>query len=304
MRTAMKLLMLMGGGLPTYTIAQSTGAELLTDGGFEIGIASWSTIAGATLTNPAGTRTGGSGSKIMRIARNASNNPGAFESISGVSGDVHRLSGWAQGDGTFLPQFLRPTAFDLIQALLATNSWQPFDVLFQMDANGFSPTFRANATSAGFIELDDLSETKITTNPQITAPSADMRISQYYTLAASPVVGSQIWVMPRISNFASGNYWLVLLTFNTSSQWDITLFSVAASARTSRTSAANIGTTNGIRINCNGNLLDLQTTADNGQNWTTRGSQVNNALYNTATGVNTIYSPNNTIGRMTYESAV
>lgn len=302
MRTAVKLMTVLGG-VGGYGISQSLSAELLTDPGFETGITSWLALNSATLTNPAGTRTGGSGTKVLRVAYNAVSNPGAYQAGVNVSGEVYRISGWVQGDGTRIPQLSFPGSGSAIQQFLAANSWQPFDLLYISDFTR-SAYFGSAATAAGYAEYDDVGLQKLTLNPQITVPSANMRITQYYTLAASPVVGSQIWVMPRISSFASGNYWLVLLTYNTSNQWDIVLYSVALGVRTGRTSAANIGATNGIRINMNGNLIDLQTTADNGQTWTTRGVQVNNALYNTATDVNTIYSPNNTIGRLFYESAV
>ncbi len=113
---------------------------------------------------------------------------------------------------------------------------------------------------------------------------------------------SQIDIMLRISDFSAGNYWIAVLEY-TGAQWDITLFSVATHTRTSRIAATNIGATNGIRINANGSNWTLQTTADGGANWTSRGT-VSNATYNTATGVNVLWTSGFTAGNLAYEAAV
>ena len=137
-------------------------------------------------------------------------------------------------------------------------------------------------------------------NTQLVAPSAQMRIDQFYTLPVTPVAGTQVWVMPRISDFANGNYWVALLSY-TGSQWDITLYSVAAFSLTSVASATNISTTNGIRIDMNGNSIKLFTTANGGTNWTQRDTTKTNSTYNAATGVNTMWTPDVTMGLLVFD---
>ena len=149
--------------------------------------------------------------------------------------------------------------------------------------------------------IDRVSVKQVTLNGELVAPSANMRISQFYTLPSSPIIGDEIRVVVRSSDFSSGNYWLVLLTY-TGSAWNINLYSVATHTRTSRISAAGIGSSNGIRITANGNDWTLETTANGGSNWTSRGT-VNNSTYNTATGVNVLATSPFTLSNMQYEAA-
>lgn len=168
-------------------------------------------------------------------------------------------------------------------------------------AVGTAMRIRAEASNSNVV-IDDASVKVITLNGQLTAPSANMRADFFYTLPGSPAEGAQLWLVARASDFASGNYWLAFLEY-TGSQWNITLFSVAGHTRTSRTSATNIGATNGVRVNCNGDTLKLYTTANGGTNWTQRGSDVSNSTYNTATGVNALWVSTITPGNLVYAPA-
>lgn len=151
--------------------------------------------------------------------------------------------------------------------------------------------------------MDNASVKALTPNAQLTAPSADMRLTAFYTLPASPVQGDQVWLVPRISDFSAGNYWLVLLEY-TGSQWNITVYSVASHVRTQRIAATAIGVTNGVRVNMNGTSIALETTADGGDNWTSRGTPATNTTYQTATGVSMLHTSAVTPGNLLYEPAV
>lgn len=157
-------------------------------------------------------------------------------------------------------------------------------------------------TTTSEFYADNLTLKSATINTELVAPSANMRISQFYTLPASPAQGDALWLMPRISDFATGNYWLGLLEY-TGSQWNITLYSVATHTRTARiATVTNIGTSNGIRITANGSDWTLETTANSGSNWTSRGT-VNNSTYSTATGANVVATSTFTLGLLQYEAA-
>lgn len=200
------------------------------------------------------------------------------------------------------------------------SAWSSGNIYGQDTSNGLRITFgstgtrrnvdRATSTQWGLtvfstntdVTMRQASVKLVTLNTQLTGPSANMRIDQFFTLPGTPVTGEKIWVMPRISDFSAGNYWLALLTYE-SSQWDIYLYSVATYTRTARISAANVGATNGIRINMNGDSISLYTTANGGTNWTQRGSTISNSTYNTATGVNVIASSGFTLGQLRYAAA-
>lgn len=149
--------------------------------------------------------------------------------------------------------------------------------------------------------IDRVSVKQVTLNGELVAPTADMRITQFYTLPSSPIIGDEIRLVVRSSNFSSGNYWVVVLTYS-GTQWNINLYSVASHTRTSRIAAAGIGSSNGIRITADGDDWTLETTANGGSNWTSRGT-VNNSTYNTATGVNVLATSPFTLSNMQYEAA-
>jgi hypothetical protein len=150
--------------------------------------------------------------------------------------------------------------------------------------------------------LNSASAKALTLNAQLTAPSADMRLDFFYTLPGSPAVGTCVWLLPRISDFASGNYWLGFLRW-TGSQWDVNLYSVASHSRTSRIAASNIAATNGLRVNMNGTALELFTTVNGGGAWTSRGT-FTSSTYQTATAVNVLHTSDVVAGQLVYAPAV
>jgi hypothetical protein len=151
--------------------------------------------------------------------------------------------------------------------------------------------------------VDNIVEKEVTLNVQLTAPTANMKLDLLYTLPGTPLAGSQVWVCPRISDWVTGNYWAAKLVYD-GAAWNINLYSVATHTPTSRIAATNIGASNGIRVNMNGDSISLWTTADGGANWSQRGSTISNSTYNTATGVNALWTSDFTPGTLAYAAAV
>lgn len=142
----------------------------------------------------------------------------------------------------------------------------------------------------------------ITINNELTAPSANMRITQYYTLPTSPIAGQTLQLMLRISNYSVGNYLMALVDY-TGSTWRIALYSFASLLRTTQVSAVTIGSHNGVRANLNGDSITIETTDNGGSSWTSRLTKTL-SLYNTARGVNVAANSPFTLGNMYYEPAV
>src|SRR5690606_18200041 len=84
-------------------------------------------------------------------------------------------------------------------------------------------------------------------------------------------------------------------------RWDIAVYSVDDQTRSAALiSAANIGTTNGLRLDLDGDTLTLSTTADGGDTWTPQGTPATSSLYNTSVGVNVKATSNVVLGRLVY----
>lgn len=280
--------------------AESLGAELLTNSDFSAWTAdnpgSW-TVSGESGSNPMVTQVAADGSAGTGAAR-------FYSSATNFSPSLVQLA--------FTPSAYHECVIDLSAYTSGTLGYGDQSSLYATFTSTGVRRFLArashenhwiqarNAPSDFVVNSDSIK--LITLNAQLTAPSANMRLTQFYTLPASPIAEDHFWLPLRISDWSTGNYWLVLLTY-TGSQWNINLYSVASHARTSRVAATNIGATNGVRINANGDNWTLETTADGGANWTSRGT-VTNATYNTATGVNALWTSGFTAGNLAYEAAV
>jgi hypothetical protein len=89
-------------------IHRLSGIELLSNNGFECASApppsGWTQYQ-SVVTRQSGTRTGGSGLYIGRIAYDGSHAIGlAYQNIVTAS-HIYIISGWARGDGTAIPRF-------------------------------------------------------------------------------------------------------------------------------------------------------------------------------------------------------
>ena len=279
-------------GLTLEAPVQSLGSNLFVDGDAEaVGVAAWINAGGnATLTKT--TSTPFEGAQALSVTSNGGLNPSAMQNI-GVNDTYYELDGVGRGNGTATPRAGGENVWEWSGS--TSTSWQEFVALFRRTIRiGVGHNTSAAGNNADF---DALRFRAVTLNTQLVAPSANMLLTQLYTPPVSPVKGHALWLMARVSDFATGNYWLALLIY-TGSQWDITAFSVASHTRTSRITATNIGDTNGVRINMNADSITLETR--NGSTWTQRGSTISNSLYNTATGANVLAASAFTLSTLGY----
>ncbi len=91
------------------TLREFLGAELLTDGDMEaVGVAAWVEAVAGTITKETGTPF--EGSQVLRIARNAINNPRYNQTIMTV-GKRYRITGRARSDGNAIPRLTSGVVF-------------------------------------------------------------------------------------------------------------------------------------------------------------------------------------------------
>ena len=143
----------------TDILASSTfpGSEELTDGDMEkVGTTDWQALNSATLSKETGTRTGGSGVQVLRIARNASANPGAREVNLLTVGKRYRVVAWARSDGNATPSIGggAPTTNGT-----TSTDWQQFDFEFVATSANINFTSTTN-TGTEYTEWDDISVTE------------------------------------------------------------------------------------------------------------------------------------------------
>lgn len=294
---------LRNGGSDPYTSipAQTLGAELLVNGDFSDGTGTFPNgftyALGTSGGDPGISQTaanGGAGAGSAKFTQSAAveNTPALTQTIFTVGDYYEAAAEMTQRTSGTLTYRIGGNA----QTLSAVGTAV---LMARADSTGY--LVRANNNPSSWVG-DNLSAKKITPSTQKTAPSANQKITGLYTLPGSPRKGEAVWLMPRISNFSSGNYWVAVLTY-TGSQWNINLYSVAAHTRTSRISATNIGTTNGIYVNMNGDSVSLYTTANGGSSWTQQGSTITNATYNIAVDYNMMATSLVTMTQLKYEPA-
>lgn len=258
------------------TPSESLGSNLIANGVMTLPTTPWSVGAGWAMASGVATHSAGTGSAF-------------FQPVASSAGKIieHRMQITTISAGTISQRvgnsLVGRTVAGLIRALM-----------HRPDSN-VNDGAQASADAAG--SIDNLSEQTITINAQATAPSANMKLSVYYTLPGTPDIGTQIWLLPRISAWASGNYWVAVLEYT--GTWDITLYSVASYVRSARiATVTNVGVTNGMQINLVDAAISLYTSADAGATWTQCGGTITNNTYQTAADVNTIWTSDITVSSM------
>ena len=171
------------------SIAASTafpGSEELTDGNMEAaGVGDW-TASGATLSKQTGTRTGGSGSQVLRIVDD-SGNPFASQTISSTAGKRYRITGWARGDGTNAPN---ANFGGNVWTGTSSTAWQYFDEETTVTGATTDLQLKSLNTQDKFAEFDDVSVTLANPlNGDITGAtinvSAGSKLKKAYTFDGS-----------------------------------------------------------------------------------------------------------------------
>jgi len=133
--------------------AGATDHSILSDGAMEdTEVDAWTAANSSTLTKQTGTRTGGSGSRILRTTYNGTNYPGASQIILTI-GYAYRITGWARGDGTY-NMYVYGGSTQLWFGTSSTD-WQYFDEVFTANGIGVVLQSRANGAS-GYTEFDDV----------------------------------------------------------------------------------------------------------------------------------------------------
>jgi hypothetical protein len=275
--------------------AQSLGATVILNGTMEIS-ANWDSYNTPT-SNGLSAEQAHTGTTSRKIVAN--NAAGARQvGVPTVSGKIYEVEAWLYVTaGAAKVQSRHPAAISA--ATMTAAAWNKTLLLYTAaDVSNFYLLAATDGTTAYF---DDVLERSLTPNVQLVAPSADMRLDFLFELPETPAAGSKTGLQPRINNASLGNYWEAELVY-TGSQWNIALYSVALGTSTSRISAANVGTTVGDRVNMNADSISLYTTA-NGIDWTQRGSTISNNTYQTAMGVNAIWTSDVTPGSMVYAPA-
>lgn len=279
--------------------AQSIGTELVADGDMEAdNTSAWGANNGGILSKE--TSSPYAGSRNLRITYGGNEYGLGAQALSASVGSYNEVAGVRRSDGVAKTYPAYRNGVPVIPESTNTE-WNGFRVISrQIPNSGLIAFINRTTTASSYSEYDAVSVRTITLNEQLAAPSANMCVEQLYALPAVPVAGDQVRLMARISDFANGNYWLARLYY-ADAQWSVQLFSSAAHTLTSRIAAVtDIGTSNGLRINMDGDDISMYTTADGGDNWTQRGSAISNNLYNTATGVNSMWTSAFTIGEMAY----
>lgn len=282
--------------------AQTLGAELLTNGSMEAGSppAGYVAAGSTTLSAEAEERTGGSGAQCLDVASAVDGNfPYGYQDVTVDSGEYYAIGGWARNVNATGVRFETSNpAVQFPSPNYAGTTWVEVKRIIRFTSTSTRIRCLASADAGESGRFDDLSLKKINRNAQLTAPSSDMIITQMYTLPVSPVDGDTVRLMARIDS--AGNWWKAEILY-TGTQWNITLYKTTAfSDAASAAAAANIGTTNGIRITANGDNLTLETTANGGIDWTQRGVTIEDSTYQNATGVNVWCSPGVTLGEMRF----
>jgi hypothetical protein len=125
----------------------------LVDGDMEaVGTAAW-TVSDSILTKELGTRTGGAGTQVLRIAYV---NPTFWAKQDPVIliGNRYRIQMWGRSSGVPVPEVVNtnPGATTLWTGV-ASNDWQELDTTFS--ANGVGMFF-GSADASGYVEFDDI----------------------------------------------------------------------------------------------------------------------------------------------------
>lgn len=134
--------------------SNTDGPELMVDGDCEAATAvAYTSHNLATLSKQAGTRTGGSGSLVLRVAYGGSAyTPAAKQSVLSI-GTEYKVTGWARGNGSIGGAIYCNGS---LTGFAASTSWQYFESTFTAGAADIR--FYATGVGAGdYVEFDDIS---------------------------------------------------------------------------------------------------------------------------------------------------
>lgn len=134
-------------------VQSSVNIEKITDTGFETSIAEWTPHTDGILTKELGTRTGGSGSYVLRITSSNSLS-GARKNIL-TFGKCYKITGWARSNGVGIPRVWVGGAASPYWVGTTSTSWQYFSFYRIANDSYFYLTNGVDASS--YVEFDDVS---------------------------------------------------------------------------------------------------------------------------------------------------
>jgi hypothetical protein len=141
--------------LPLRSWGFEETSEALADGDMEAaGVASWGNYNTSTITKEAGARTGGTGTKVLRITKSAALG-GALQSVV-TSGRHYRIRGWVRSDGTAIPSVLN-VSFNDIFTCPASGTWRYFDIPLVLAAGASTNIIFGKNAGGDWVEFDDVS---------------------------------------------------------------------------------------------------------------------------------------------------
>ncbi|HWA51560.1 MAG TPA: DUF2341 domain-containing protein [Patescibacteria group bacterium] len=122
------------------------------------GTSYWSTLNGATISKDASSPHGGTQS--LKIVSSGASSQNVYQTyLSSVAGKTYRITGYARGDGTAVPQILLPNGAALWTGT-NSSSWQSFDATYvYVAASPYgSPILRPQNTAPNgdYVEFDDI----------------------------------------------------------------------------------------------------------------------------------------------------
>ncbi|HVT62852.1 MAG TPA: LamG-like jellyroll fold domain-containing protein, partial [Legionellaceae bacterium] len=131
------------------------------DGDMEQSGTSYWTASGSTLSKIAGSRTGGSGSQILRVTGNGGNSK-ANQSNIFIAGKTYRVTGWVKNDGTSgSSPVIQTTASQNIQQVSNPTSWTYIDATFVPTANTGITLYGSGTGSGHYDDWDDVTVTEV-----------------------------------------------------------------------------------------------------------------------------------------------
>ncbi len=170
-------------GRSRFAEVQTT--EIIADGDMEAsGVSDWLVVNSATLTKETGTRTGGSGSQVLRIAYNGVSNPGASQ-ISTTVGKKYKVTGWARSDGTGVPKVFDSTVAIIWTGTTSTD-WQEFSFEYTSQSSLFR--LYNIITTSSYVEFDDVTVNEVITKTRNLGSEGDLLMGDGYTSGKFPVI--------------------------------------------------------------------------------------------------------------------
>jgi hypothetical protein len=130
--------------------------QIVTNGDFEDGTTGWNATSDAVLTERSGVRTGGDGSKYLRVTIAISDAWGTAQKPAVLTiGAQYRITGWTRGDGTNGAPRLND-GVTTFKAFGTSNTWKRFDEVFTATGAVLNLATSGDNATEDYTEWDDV----------------------------------------------------------------------------------------------------------------------------------------------------